>query len=91
MGIFQEMWDGRTLSHWEYQEIRRMLSEAIASGYVEKIQVLSHKHIWSKNEEWYRDMQTGEIYTLTAPWERGGGHWARVDLEDLSSPGENIQ
>jgi hypothetical protein len=92
MGIFEEMWDGRSFfSHRDYTELRRMLSEAIAGGYVERIQVMPHHHVWSYKEEWYRDKETGEIYSLTGPGERESGHWERVDLNDPIEPGEKSQ
>jgi hypothetical protein len=41
MSIFQEMWPQRTFATMrEHTELQRMLSEAIARGYVEEIPVL---------------------------------------------------
>jgi len=40
--------------------------------------------------EWYRDKETGQIYSLDPPGERGGW-WAEVDLEDLIEPGQKAQ
>ena len=92
MGIFEEMWDARSFfSRRDYTELRRMLTEAIAGGFVEKIQVMPHTRVWSDTEEWYRDKETGEIYSLTGPGERESGHWERVDLKDLIEPGQKSQ
>jgi hypothetical protein len=75
----------------KYAELLRMLSEAIARGYVEQIPVTKPNR-FTPNEAWYRDKETGQIYSLTPPDERGGW-WAEVDLEALmgSPPTENIQ
>ena len=92
MGIFDEMWDGRSFSsHREYSELRRMLLEVVARGHVERIPVIPHQHVWSHEEEWYRDKETGEIYSLTGPRERSLGHWERLDLKHFVEPGGDIQ
>jgi len=91
MGIFKEMYLMRLFnSDWEYRELRRMLSEAISRGYVEQIPVMK-PHPWSPREEWYRDKQTGEIYSLYPPEEKNRGHWIKIDPEDLARPGETVQ
>lgn len=87
MGIFKEMYDGR---HFErardYQELCRMLLEAIERGFVEQVPAMWST--WSQYEVWYRDKDTGEIYALTGPSERSSGHWDRVDFQDsLDAPG----
>lgn len=91
MGIFKDMYELRLFnSDWEYRELRRMLAEAIQRGYVEKILVMK-PHRWLPDEEWYRDKETGEIYSLAAPEEKNRGHWMKVDSEDLMKPGETVQ
>ena len=79
MSIFQEMHEQRLFnSEWEYRELRRMLSEAIARGYVEKIPVIKPDP-FILDEEWYRDKETGEVYSLVGPHEKSRGQWIRVD------------
>lgn len=90
MGIFKDMYElHRFNSDWEYRELRRMLAEAIERGYVEKIPVMKPDR-WFLDEEWYRDNETGEIYSLAPPEEKIRGHWIKVDPEDLIKPGETV-
>ena len=90
MGIFKDMHEAHIVDT-QYRELLHMLSEAIARGHVEQIQV-TRPNRFAPNETWYRDKETGEIYSLTPPDERPGW-WAEVDLEALmgSPPTENIQ
>jgi hypothetical protein len=91
MGIFQEMHELRLFnSDWEYRELKRMLSESISRGYVEQIPVMKPQR-WVPNEEWYRDKETGEIYSLVPPEEKDRGQWIKIDAEDLIEPDEKIQ
>ena len=91
MGIFKDMYDKRRFdSDWEYRELRRMLSEAITGGYVEQIPVMKPNR-FLPNEEWYRDKESGEVYSLLAPEEKVRGHWSRVDLRDLNPSTETLQ
>ena len=91
MGIFKDMYELRLFdSDWQYRELRRMLAEAIERGYVEKIPVMKPQR-WVSDEEWYRDKETGEIYSLVPPEEKNRGQWIRVDPGDLMEPGETLQ
>jgi hypothetical protein len=91
MGVFKQMHDGRHFeSGREYTELRRMLSEAISKGHVERIPVIK-PILSSRGEEWYRDKETGEMYCLVAPGEKSSGWWTRIDLADLAHPGETVQ
>jgi len=91
MGIFKEMYEMRLFnSDWEYRELRRMLTEAMSRGYVERIPVMK-PHRWVPDEEWYRDKETGEIYSLVPPEEKNRGHWINVDPEALVEPRETLQ
>jgi hypothetical protein len=91
MGIFKEMYGMRLFnSDWEYRELRRMLYEAISHGYVEQIPVMK-PHRYLPREEWYRDKQTGEIYSLVPPEEKSRGQWITVDPRELCEPGEKTQ
>ena len=92
MSIFTEMYDGRqfTAAH-EYRQVRRMLSEAIERGFVEQIPEMRGRSRWASEAEWYREKETGEIYALYPPWERGFGAWQKIDLDDLIEPQANVQ
>lgn len=84
MGIFQEMHPQRTFaSRREYLELCRMLSEAIANGYVEEVPVINDGRIWGSEQHWYRDKQTTEMYRLVAPAERSLGWWSSIDPTDI--------
>jgi hypothetical protein len=69
MGIFKEMHDLRGV--WDYRHLRRKLSEAISRGYVEQVPVMKPNR-FLPNQEWYRDKETGRIYSLVSPDEREG-------------------
>jgi hypothetical protein len=90
MGIFSDMYQMRCFnSDWEYRELKRMLSEAISRGYVEPIPVMD-PHPYCRTEEWYREKETGEIYSLVPPEEKSRGRWTKVEREELIQPGETI-
>jgi hypothetical protein len=90
MGIFKEMHETRHFnSDWEYRELRRMLSQAISRGYVEQVPVMKPSR-FSPKLEWYRDKETGEIYSLNPPEEKIRGWWDRVEIQDLMEPGESV-
>ena len=67
-----------------------MIAEAITRGFVEPIPALRQSR-FNPREEWYRDKETGEIYRLLEPGERGGGSWVRIDPEDLINSTETVQ
>ena len=86
MGIFQDMYDKRRFdSDWEFRELRRMLAEAISGGYIEQIPVIK-RNPYLPTEEWFRDKETGEIYSLVGPEEKIRGHWSKIDPQDLVEP-----
>lgn len=78
-------------SDWEYRELRRMLSEAVSRGYVEQIPVMKKQNRFPLPREWYRDKETGEIYSLLAPEGKIRGSWDKVDPQDLVESGEPVQ
>jgi hypothetical protein len=87
--IFKEMHETRVVNPgWDYRELLRMLSEAIARGYVEQVPVMK-PHRYAPRRR-YREKETGVIYSLDPPGERPGW-WDEVDLKDLIDPGEKIQ
>lgn len=89
MSIFKEMHELRSIgSKDDFWHLKRMLSEAISRGYVEQVPVMKPNR-WVPDQEWYRDKETGEIYRLEPPGERGGW-WDRVDPKDLIAPDERI-
>ncbi|MBZ5689966.1 MAG: hypothetical protein LAP86_33670 [Acidobacteriia bacterium] len=90
MTVFKDMHETRVVDPGrDYHELLRMLSEAIARGYVEQVPVMK-PHPYAPSRTWYRDMETGQIYSLDPPDERPGW-WAEVDPKDLIEPGENVQ
>lgn len=84
MSILREMYASTQFqSDWEYKELHRMLSDAVENGHVEKVRVIKRNRYF-RGEQWFRDKETGEIYSLIEPEERIRGRWARVDLEKYS-------
>jgi hypothetical protein len=91
MGIFKEMSEQRSFAwDWEYRELRRKLSEPISREHVEQVPVMK-PHRYAPKREWFRDKETGEIYSLDTPEEKSRGWWDEVDISDLVEPGERIQ
>jgi hypothetical protein len=50
---------------------------------VEKVPVIKRNRYFP-GEQWFRDKETGEIYSLIKPEERILGRWAKVDLDKYS-------
>lgn len=92
MSIFEEMFPYRNFeSIRDVNELQRMLDEAISRGCVEELTPLAHGKLLELPSKWYRDKESGEIYSLTLPWERGLGHWERIDVEDFIDLDRAIQ
>jgi hypothetical protein len=90
MGILKEMHEGRTIpSPRDFHELQRMLAEAITRGYVEQVPVIKPNR-YVPNETWYRDKETGQIYSLH-PFHERPGLWMEVDPNDLIEPGQKVQ
>ncbi len=90
MGIFKEIHEMRVVgSPYESRELIRKLGEAISRGWVEQIPVMK-PHPMSPNQTWYRDKETGQIYSLD-PFDERPGLWMEVDLHDLIGPNEKMQ
>jgi len=91
MSIFKQMHETRSFSSdREFEDLRSMLESAISRGFVEEVPVMKPSR-FTPNMVWYRDKQTGEIYSLTPPNPPSRGWWDRVDIEELKEPGESIQ
>jgi hypothetical protein len=89
MAIFKEICETREVGGKDhFRGIKHKLAEAISHGWVEQIAVMKPNRLLP-NEEWYRDTETGEIYRLVPPGERGG-RWDRVDPADLVGLDEKI-
>jgi hypothetical protein len=90
MSIFDEMWPRRTFdTARDYTELLRMLGEAISRGFVEEVPMT----LFGKpraGDTWYRDKESGTIYSLTEPDERGP-YWRPVEQIELVREGETIQ
>lgn len=84
MGILREIYSSSQFSSdAEYGELQQTLAKAIAGGFVERVPVRKHNRHFSR-ELWFRDKETGEIYSLIQPEERIRGRWAKVDVDSYS-------
>lgn len=91
MTVFKKMHEKHGFdSYREFDELTRMLSEAISRGYVEQVPVMKPSR-FSPTEAWYRDKETGDIYSLDPPEFPARGSWRLIDPEDLKEPGQLIQ
>jgi hypothetical protein len=82
MGIFKEIHELRTVgSPDESRELLRKLAIAISRGWVEQIPVMKPRPM-APNETWYRDKETGQIYSLH-PFDERPGLWMEIDPKDL--------
>jgi hypothetical protein len=87
MTIFEEMHPFRRINSWyEFNELKRMLGEAIKRGHVEVIPVIRRWEAQA-DENWYREKETGIIFSLITPDPPAPGAWERIKIEDLK-PGE---
>jgi hypothetical protein len=43
------------------------------------------------SEQWYRDKETGDIFSLIAPDPPAGGAWQRVEIDELRQVASPIQ
>lgn len=90
MSIFKEIHELRTVgSPAACRELQRKLAVAIAKGWIEQIAVMK-RHPMAPNETWYRDKETGQVYSLH-PFDERPGLWMEVDLNDLIEPGQKVQ
>lgn len=82
MSIFEEMhpYDGFG-SPQQFAELQRKLSEAIIKGYVEEVPVTTIRMVLYV-ENWYREKETGEIYTLSPFNPPALGAWHRIEPDD---------
>ena len=83
MSIFKEICEYRTIGSPEvYRELQRKLSIAISRGWVEHQVPVMKPHPMTPTETWYRDTETGQIYSLL-PFDERPGSWTEVDPKDL--------
>jgi hypothetical protein len=64
MSIFEEMHPSWQFDSWrDFNELKRMLAEAISRGHVEITPATKVR----PNEQWFREKETGVIYALSTP------------------------
>lgn len=91
MSIFEEMYPFRQFDSWrDFDELKRMLAEAISRGFVEEVCVMKTREV-PRTENWFRDKETGDIYSLIPPEPPARGSWERVDTEELKRSGYSVQ
>jgi hypothetical protein len=91
MSIFEEMHPHRQFeTPQQFNELKRMLGEAISRGDVEVIPVIRRWEV-PVDEEWYRDKESGAIYSLVAPEPPADGWWERVDIDSFNAIKQQLQ
>lgn len=91
MSIFQEMYPYRQFGSWrDFDELKRMLGEAIDRGFVEEVDVMKVREV-PRTENWYREKETGEIYSLIPPEPPAQGSWEPVDVQELRQSNFPVQ
>jgi hypothetical protein len=91
VSIFRDMQEIHAIStQWQFNELKRMLHEAIERGFVETVTPLARNGRVPDGEEWYREVETGQIYRLQPPEERGGW-WGPVEFAGFSHVTDTIQ
>ena len=68
------------LSDWDYLQLRGVLDRLVAAGHVRRVPAFNPLH--SGFQEWFLDVETGEIYSLTPSAERVSPVWEKVDVFD---------
>ena len=83
MSVFYDMHQRNGFDSWrEFDELERMLREAIERGFVEEIPVSITRPTFS-SEKWYREKATGEIFSLSEPNPPAQGSWVCIDIDDF--------
>jgi hypothetical protein len=81
VGISNRIYSNRQFSSdSEFSELLQTLTKALEEGRIEKIPPIKRRRYFP-TEQWFRDKETGEIYSLIKPQERIRGRWAKVDRE----------
>jgi hypothetical protein len=91
MNVFQEMFDrSKFESLREFTELQHMLRQATERGYVEEVSVTLKRDV-PQSEHWYRDKETGDIYSLIPPEGGARGYWGPVPLDEYRASSGEIQ
>ena len=91
MSIFEEMYPYRQFNSWrDFEEVTRMIAEAVSRGFVDEVPVLKIREV-PRTENWYRDKETGDIYSLIPPEPPARGSWERVDIAELKQSGQSVK
>ncbi|MGC2197178.1 MAG: hypothetical protein WA628_21050 [Terriglobales bacterium] len=78
--------DGRddrpnNLNEWDYVQLRRLLDQFVADGRVRKVPAFNPLYP-GLDEEWFLDVETGDIYCLLVEDEKVSPVWEKVDVFD---------
>ncbi len=83
MSIFQSMKDGETFSSlYEYESLLRVLKNAEENDLIEEIPVSARREV-PQVEHWYREKDTGNVYSMLPPEFPAKGYWGPVPLGDF--------
>ncbi len=79
MSIFRDMHAQRSFQgDHDFRELKRMLAEAESRGFVERVEIPVGRPLrWG--EEWFLEIETGEMFKLTPPEEKVRGEWVNLE------------
>jgi hypothetical protein len=80
--IFEDMHRSRSFGGWrDYNELLRMLGEAIERGHVNEIQPGSVGRD-ARIERWFVEKETSVVFRLIEPDPPAAGDWSEVEFPD---------
>jgi len=78
-GILESLEAGLTITeHSDWLIFVARLNEAVSVGRIRKVSVL--KMVWSRDEQWFLDPETAEVYVYAAPNPPSMPIWEKVDV-----------
>jgi len=90
-GVLEELFNVRTngngyiVSGWDHVLLKRALEQLMAEGSIQEMPTpMSDQRRWPGEPERkrFRDLETGETYEYSGPWERGGPRFKKLTPGD---------
>jgi hypothetical protein len=90
MPLFQDLHEKRQFeSVRDYEEFRLRLQQAIDRGFAEEVEPIKPNPLGE--EYWFRDKESGEIFSLTPPDFPARGKWCQIDILDRFGSSEQTK